>query len=215
MDSQELKKFQNLKTSILEKRKQLSKDEYLQLSKKAFSKLLEFRLFSDALHILFFHSKQTNKEIDTINSIKYSLSLNKRISLPKTYLSEKKLHTYLIRSIEGDLELGTFGIYEPKIEKCKETTFDPSIDLILVPGALFDEFGGRWGYGAGYYDRFLSEYREVMGQLGEKMPPIFGYAFDFQMIVGRLPQKKSDYPLDGVITDSKIYVFNQNLSQNQ
>lgn len=53
-----------------------------------------------------------------------------------------------------------FGIAEPKI---RHTVMPEALDLILVPGLLFDESGHRCGYGGGYYDRFLSDTMFAVG----------------------------------------------------
>ncbi len=59
-----------------------------------------------------------------------------------------------------DFVFGAFGVAEPKIRRI--VTQD-AIDLVIVPGLLFDERGNRCGYGGGYYDRFLSEGMPAVG----------------------------------------------------
>ena len=62
----------------------------------------------------------------------------------------------LVFKLIGDkttLEKGHFGILEPKREQ-PEIAPD-KIDLMLVPGAVFDLCGNRIGYGKGYYDRIM------------------------------------------------------------
>ncbi|MDO4280641.1 MAG: 5-formyltetrahydrofolate cyclo-ligase [Peptococcaceae bacterium] len=69
-----------------------------------------------------------------------------------------------------------------------------AIDLCLVPGLLFDPYGHRLGYGAGYYDRFL-----------RKLSPactILAAGFDCQLVGDRLPAEATDFTLPEIITPS-------------
>ena len=58
----------------------------------------------------------------------------------------------------GDFQEGRYGIFEPisDVPYPKE-----QIDLIIVPGLGFDKRKYRIGYGAGYYDRYLSDYSGI------------------------------------------------------
>lgn len=53
---------------------------------------------------------------------------------------------------------GTYGIPEPVEVDCINIK---DINLIIVPGIVFDCKGNRLGYGKGFYDRLLSEYTEI------------------------------------------------------
>ena len=65
-----------------------------------------------------------------------------------------------------------------------------ALDVIFAPGLAFDARGGRLGYGAGYYDRYLARTR----------CPRYGLAFSAQ-IVGDVCASTWDEPVDDVITE--------------
>ena len=92
--------------------------------------------------------------------------------------------------------LNKYGIAEPKKSN---KSFKP--DVILVPLVAFDQKLNRLGYGAGYYDRALKEL-----SLKKKILAI-GVGFSFQKCKN-IPVKKTDYSLDYVLTEKKIFYKN-------
>lgn len=74
-------------------------------------------------------------------------------------------------------------------------------DLLLVPLSAFDLRGHRIGYGAGYYDRAIARLRAK-----GRAPRLIGIAFDCQE-VERVPFEAHDVPLDAVLTESGLRVF--------
>lgn len=65
------------------------------------------------------------------------------------------------------------------------------LDLVLVPGLVFDRHGGRLGFGAGHYDRLLARCRP-----GARF---WGIAFDWQ-VVGQVPQDPGDIRMHALAT---------------
>ena len=59
-----------------------------------------------------------------------------------------------VHSVASDLERHRWGYRQP-VPGSAEIP-DEEIAAVLVPGLAFDLNGGRLGWGAGYYDRFLS-----------------------------------------------------------
>ena len=107
------------------------------------------------------------------------------------YRVRLKWNSDYIRSLD-DLEKGTFGVLEPKHKQCKLVT-DLSHGFCIVPGLCFDAKGYRLGYGKGYYDRFLSEFKGVT----------VGICYTSCVQYG-LPHGYFDRPVDILVTENYI-----------
>ncbi len=68
------------------------------------------------------------------------------------------------------------------------------IDLLLVPGLMFDEQGGRLGYGKGFYDRFLA---------GSGAAVTVGVTLD-ALVVPRLPVAPHDVAVQYLVSESGL-----------
>lgn len=93
-----------------------------------------------------------------------------------------------IRYFDGEDKLRpgeAFGIGEPVGELF--TNLD-KIDVILVPGVAFDQFGNRLGRGKGYYDKILKN------TCGYKI----GLCFPFQ-VMDEVPVDDYDVKMDRVV----------------
>ncbi len=98
----------------------------------------------------------------------------------------------------GELQVGKFGILEPKETLRKDPAFQvapQSIDLAIIPGVAFDNRGGRLGYGAGYYDRLLAELRSDCSKVG------VGYACQ---VIEAVPCDSHDVRMDAIVTEVGI-----------
>ena len=115
-----------------------------------------------ALRKLLFRSNQWQKaqiiavflstatEINTQPIIARAWSESKRTVVPKII---NKQMVFVEITSGSNFNLGQMNIKEP----IDSTIFDITlIDLAIVPGLAFTVYGERLGYGAGYYDRFLS-----------------------------------------------------------
>ena len=94
-------------------------------------------------------------------------------------------------------------VYHPT-EKPEYNSSD--IDLVIVPGVVFDVNMARYGRGLGYYDRFLS-------RLDEKIK-IIALAYDFQVSKKELKLDYWDIKMDYIITEKRViqkqgYYFTQ------
>jgi 5-formyltetrahydrofolate cyclo-ligase len=124
--------------------------------------------------------------------IKESIDMGKAVVVPKSVTKEYKL--ILSRHTNwDDLEAGAYNILEPKKESIEEVDIE-SIDLIIVPGVVFDIHGNRIGHGKGYYDRLLKNSRNI---------PSIGLAFGLQ-IVENIISEQHDEKIDMIITEERI-----------
>ena len=171
-------------------RNNLSQREIRRKSNQIKKKLLETDEFKQAYCIAFYVSY--NNEVHTHDMIKDSLVNRKQVVVPVTNKENKCL---LLSKLErwNELEVGAYGILEPMKQHVKEISIG-IIDIIIVPGVVFDEYGHRIGHGMGYYDDLLKTSLNAVH---------IGLAFEFQ-IVDALPAEEQDVPVDKIVTEKRI-----------
>jgi 5-formyltetrahydrofolate cyclo-ligase len=187
LDSSQLRK------KILAERNRLTQKEIETKSHAIQHRLLALEQIRDRQSIFVYVSFRS--EVATLTLIDALIDMGKTVIVPITRVQEKRLDAIHITNRATDLEPGYCDIPEPKEELCKTREFAPeTIETILLPGSVFDERGGRFGYGGGYYDRFLA-----------KVPTAarIGLAFDLQ-IVEKAPLQEHDEILDLVVTESRV-----------
>ena len=91
------------------------------------------------------------------------------------------------------LEEGPFKVMAPP---ASAPEVEP--DVVLTPLLGFDHFGGRLGYGGGYYDRTLE------GLRAKKPVLAIGVAFEIQRLEA-VPLGPHDQRLDWVVTEAAAY----------
>ena len=159
------------------------KQKSLLIEKKLFG-LDEFKKAGTVMFFVSFRS-----EVNTVEMIKKAIELKKRVVVP--YVRRKSLAAVEIADVKKDLRPGRYSILEPVNRN--NTVNPPKIDLIFVPGLVFDRSGYRIGYGGGYYDRWL----RLAGP-----DKCMGLAFDFQ-VINRVPHTKTDVNVPGILTEKR------------
>ena len=131
-----------------------------------------------------------DNEIDTIMLIDYSLSLEKRVFVPR--VSGRDMEFYEISDI-SELSPGYMGIYEPDING-REPDYSRT-GFMCMPGLAFDKSHNRIGYGGGFYDRYLS----VENKLYKA-----ALAYEAQLLES-IPAQDGDVRPDMIVTEENIY----------
>jgi 5-formyltetrahydrofolate cyclo-ligase len=154
-------------------------------------------LWQEAQRILFF--APLPEELDVWPLLGDAFSAGKGVALPRFAAESSGYEACIIRDLAVDLQVGHFGIREPKAG-CARLTGE-RLDLILVPGVAFDLQGRRLGRGKGYYDRLLTALRGSVGRT-LALPTACAVAFDEQ-IVDEVPAEPHDVRMDCILTPTR------------
>ncbi|MCP1662295.1 MAG: 5-formyltetrahydrofolate cyclo-ligase [Methanocalculus sp. MSAO_Arc1] len=174
--------------NILRQRKELqTPDERFEKSRRICSHLM--KMIQPKETVMVYTSKE--KEVNTVPLITMLLAYKNPVIVP---IIQKEDYTLRLSYLEdmGVLIPSTFGVPEPIGSEIPARGED--VDTIILPMLGFDRRGGRIGYGAGYYDRFLSMHPEIRK---------IGIAFAFQEIEA-LPLDPHDIIMDAIITEDGV-----------
>jgi 5,10-methenyltetrahydrofolate synthetase len=180
---QELDKKRLIRKEIAARKKNISEDLTIKLSRKICARIAQTELFQNAGCIALYYA--LNDEVQTSELIEEWYE-KKNIVLPVTSGENINFHTYKGKE---SLHIGALGISEPAVS---EVTQPDEIDLFIVPGVAFDRERNRLGRGKGYYDRYLAGYAKQT----------IGVCFDFQLIE-TIPSEKHDIKMDMIITEKE------------
>ncbi len=170
-------------------RENVSKKDRLEVSEKIAKRLFKLKLYKSAKNVALYMN--IGSEVGTETIFKKSIALKKTVLAPRV---DKKNNTIVFARVKSlkDFKMGAYTILEPK--KSCPVWETKEIDLVLVPGILFDKKGHRLGYGKGYYDQFLNFISK------EKR---IGLTYE-KTLVARLPNHKKDVPVSWIITEKRV-----------
>lgn len=191
-----------LRKDILNERSKLSPLNHLSFSKRIISNIISTTFYKNAQVIMCFVSFAD--EVDTHEFIKQALADGKRIVVPIAVHETKELKPSELKSFD-ELEPGYYNILTPKKEYIRLVSPE-EIDLVLVPGVVFDHYGYRVGYGGGYYDRFLPKLRKDVKKIA--------IGFGLQVIT-RVPRESFDVPVDMIITENGLLPCDEGLYETE
>lgn len=100
-------------------------------------------------------------EVDICGLLEAMLGRKMMLALPISEPKARTLEWHSIKSLQS-MHHGWANIPEPPNDPA--TLLDPGVldekeAIAIIPGVVFDTKGRRIGYGGGYYDRFLADFR--------------------------------------------------------
>lgn len=189
MDTVALEK-QRLREKRLAARETLSEQERCAFDESITQKLLETPEYAEAATVLTYVS--VSPEVSTRMFIEGALRDGKTVAVPRC-LPGHRLEFVAISSLD-QLAPAPFNLLEPAEDLSALTVSQTDNSICIVPALLVDTKGYRLGYGAGFYDRFLSTYP------GKKIC----LAYQQNLSKTELSHTEFDVAVDMVITESDI-----------
>lgn len=170
----------------------MSEKEWQEKSALIHRRLFAQPEFSKAEIIAFYMA--IDREVRTQEMVREALGQGKKVLIPKLYREADPLRFSEVRDIDVELKRGPWGILEPQEQYLRPIPLG-EVELIIVPGVVFDVKGGRVGFGKGYYDRML-------GRVGWSVG-LIGLAFEFQ-VLPEVPQLAHDISVHQIITEERV-----------
>lgn len=178
---------QELRQQFLKCRNRLEPQERKAWSQQICAKMHAFEILKQAKTIAAYYP--LGSEVDLRPLLELWEQEGKRLALPISYKDGKMVfHEARLAA----LQQGMYGIFQPPEHS---VVVEPAeIECMVVPGAVFDDTGGRIGYGKGYYDRILQQYQGTT----------IGVCFAVQM-TKYVPVEPHDVPLHYLVNEQGIH----------
>jgi len=178
-----------LREQMKQMRRALGKAEVRGRSALVAQRLIELEAFRRARGVMLY--LPVRNEVDTTLAVTHCLNNGKTLGLPRMDAANDRIVVHRVDDMTRQLALGRMGLVEPDPVKAEVLPLD-AIDLVAVPGLVFDREGNRIGWGRGYYDAFLAG-------LGPRVCRV-GLAYAFQ-IVEAIEHDGHDMPMHYIVTD--------------
>ena len=184
-------KKSRIRTDMIKQLKSMELQEYNRMSLAIKENLMKSSEFLNAAIIGVTISRFP--EVDTKPIIEAAWSLGKKIAVPKCENQSREMDFRLINSYDN-LEKVYLDLQEPIISETISIKKD-DIDLQIVPGVIYATNGYRIGFGGGYYDRYLIDFKGDVVSL----------AFEKQT-VQEVPFEAHDIPVQKIFTEKGIII---------
>ena len=169
-----------LRAIVEQQRRMLTKEQVAEQSELIIAQLEQMSAFREAQTVLLYYP--IHNEVD-LRPLLTKYEGQKTFLFPVTHR-----HSMEVRPYDGEdmMRKGRLGVPEPQTK-----TYKGAVDLILVPGVVFDQHCHRIGRGGGYYDKFLSRLHHATK---------VGVCYSFQLKKHDIPHLWRDHKMDRVVT---------------
>lgn len=157
-------------------------------SKLACENLADCKEFIDADMVLLYYP--IKNEISPKPIFELCLKMGKTVAFPVCQNDSSALLFKKISSLDS-LTRSSFGLLEPN-ESC-ETVNPSEKTFCIVPALAFSRDGHRLGYGKGFYDRFLANFKGKSA----------GFSYS-ALVCDTFPHDEHDIPLNMIVTESEV-----------
>ena len=172
-----------MRAIVEQRRRMLSPEEVAADSARICEQIEQMSAFRTAQTVLIYYP--VHNEVDL-------RPLLEKYQDQKTFLFPVTHRHYMeARPYDGEdmMKKGRLGVPEPQTP-----TYKGEIDLMLVPGVVFDQHCHRIGRGGGYYDKFLAKH---------PMAKKIGVCYAFQLKKHTVPHMMHDLKMDRVVTPQR------------
>jgi len=168
-------------------------------SERIIQSLVSLPIFQEK-HFFFIYC-HFRSEVETTILVSSCWAQGKTVSVPLSQPEHSQMLAIILTETGHDLAPGYKGIPEPVPPWEQDRIMPPvSIEAAIIPGAVFDRYGHRLGYGGGFYDRFLAQAAPQAIRIG--------LAYSCQ-VVDQLPSLPHDIPMDLVITEQEVLTWSR------
>ena len=185
---------EDIRRSLLKRRRSLSKKELKQVSCEINAHLINEIQNRDLKKILVYQSIDNEPSIEQTTELAWQKDIE--VYIPKVISKEKIIINRLRKN--SSYSKNKFGIKE---SNDLDTVELAEIDLAVLPLVGIDINGFRLGYGGGYYDRFFHQESEL-----SRKPFIIGAGYSFQVLEVSFAEDH-DLKCDSVITEKGVLKF--------
>jgi len=169
-----------MRAIIEQQRRVMTPEQVKEQSALIIARLEQMSSFQNAKTVLLYYP--IHNEVD-LRPLLEKYAGQKTFLFPVTHRHSLTIHPYDGEEMMGK---GRFGVPEPQTAEYKG-----KIDVILVPGVVFDQHCNRIGRGGGYYDKFLSK---------QSSAKKVGVCYSFQLKKHSIPHHVWDVKMDRVVT---------------